>query len=112
MTICKIVSDTRFTRYISFGLLDGKRREVGINVTTWQQEATEIPGATTGCVREPGFYFCAYCHPTRDRKPFGALQSYWHFRTAVERDAYIERRVASTRKRYSKLYGFDNRHED
>lgn len=93
------------TRRIDFGLVDERGRAIGVLVTTYEVDATPVPAEQRygGYDMEPGHYFVAYVHATRNGEHFGALQRSGYFTTERMRDAYVADRVAAARKRYTRL---------
>lgn len=112
---------------LAFGAVDGKGRELGLQVCTSTYTAALGPqihrsyehhGRTFGdyfadetltyypsgetLARDPGVYFAAYCQATRAGKGFGASQSRTIFATAEERDQWLAKRIAAARRRAPK----------
>jgi hypothetical protein len=95
----------RSVQVIDFGLVDQKGRKIGMEIYTWEQDFVEVPQDSTSWYRIPvGHYFIVRGSATRDGQVFGAYQYPIEFKTIEERDAYIEKRIASTKKRYEKTF--------
>jgi hypothetical protein len=90
---------------IDLGIVDQKNRKIGIEIWVWEQDYVELPENATSWWEIPvGHYFMVKACVTRNGDIFGALQPDLEFKTAKERDAYIEKRIASTKKRYEKTF--------
>lgn len=114
------------TTITGFGQLDGKGRELGLSVrkstlavqygpvahVSWLHGRLECPDLFTqdGLAYSPvqgwrqpiGLYYVAECHATRAGQTFGACQPERLFDSAAERDAYVAKRLADSRKRAPK----------
>lgn len=90
-------------RLEEFDAHDKRGRRIGVLVSTWTAEYTPVP-ADTACAygRAAGTYYLAEVQATRNGQRYGACQPYAHFETIAERDAYIARRIADSRKRAAK----------
>lgn len=104
------------TDLIDLGLVDDKNRKIGIEVTLHEEtyralsdeEAEKNKAENYGYGHwytsvAPGHYFVAYAMVTRDGKTFGASQFEKRFVTEAERIAYVAKRIATARVRYSKI---------
>lgn len=97
MAYCKINHLTeRSYESIAFNAVDAKGRKMGAEVMTNTREAVEGEGP---CVIEPGIWFVAVVQATKDGEEWGASQGAKFFRTEVERQAFIDRRVSDMRKK-------------
>ena len=91
---------------VDFGLVDERGRAVGVNVFKAEHELMIDPNPRGyGYIGIPGYYFVGLCQPARNGKDYGSTQGERRFATAAERDEYVERSVADTRKRYGRKYG-------
>jgi hypothetical protein len=115
------------TEIIGFGQLDGKGRELGLSVRksavavclgplvhlAWARGRLECPDLYTtathayspqgrGYDLAPGLYYYADCQATRAGESYGASQGGRIFATEAERDAFMAKRLAESRKRAPK----------
>lgn len=89
---------------VDFGILDNRRRRVGVSVLRADALFTELEaGATFGYVKAYG-PFAACVTATRNGERFGASQGFEYFDSAEDREAFIAKRIKGTKARYSKLY--------
>ena len=65
-------------------------------------ELAYSPAGAGGFGRQVGLYYTASCHATRAGQTFGACQPERLFDSAAERDAYVAKRLADSRKRAPK----------
>jgi len=90
--------------HVPFNFVDAKNRRIGCVVSTWRDEYVEAPAdAKSGHDIEPGTYYVAVVHASRDGKSYGAYPGGCRVKTLSERSAYIERRIADSRKRAAKI---------
>lgn len=86
-----------------FGVADKYGREIGLIVSTYEAEYAErTDGGTSGWAIAPGRYFVARCQAARNGESYGASQGGHHCTTEEERDAYIAKRIAASRKQAAK----------
>jgi hypothetical protein len=118
--------DSGNSNLIGFGLFDETkkdgRREIGVLVSTWKVTTAEVvddfPGSRTDGLRclewakvgqnlrlatPAGEYYCAQVMATRNGRTYGSAAAEDFFRTEAERDAWIQTKVAASRKRYQRL---------
>jgi hypothetical protein len=85
----------------AFGFLDSAGREIGMVALCWEVdvvEATDESGLHYTSFEAPGHYFAASVQSTRDGQSGGAAQPNHYFKTAEDRDAYLERRRLDSQK--------------
>lgn len=88
---------------VHLDLSDPKGRAIGMLVQLFESEATPAEeGASSWHTLAPGFWYGAHCQVTRDGQRYGASPRTQYFKTTAERQAYIDRRCADARKRYSR----------
>ena len=86
-----------------FGVFDGKGKEVGARAYSCTTEF--VPnGQADGYVSVPGVYYFANVQMTRGGSDFGASHRAHRFDTAAERDTYIVKQMAVSRKNAVKKY--------
>lgn len=86
------------------GLVDPKGRQLGVHVDSMEVEFTALPEtATSGFAQEPGLWFAAQVSQMRAGRLYGASQPTQYFRTAAERQAYVDRRRRDVEARCRKL---------
>lgn len=90
------------TRVEEFKVQDRRGRWIGAKVYTFEAEYTAIEG-NSGCMMPPGHYHGANVQATRNGENYGACQSSHYAATIEERDAWIAKRLADSRKRAAKL---------
>jgi hypothetical protein len=88
---------------INFGVNDNKGREIGCRTCLRPQtislvSETVINGSSIAKRDRLGDWFCAFVQKTKNGEDFGARQDGKEFRTIEEARAYIEKRVAASRK--------------
>ena len=89
-----------------FGLVDHKKRVVGAQVVTWEEDHTAVkePGPQAWCQGTPGHKFYSRVHNMRNRIPYGASQSGIPFNSASERAAHISKYLRSAQRRFAKQF--------
>jgi len=94
-------------RHFRFGHRDRAGREIGCSVSSGEQRMEEyVPEGMGGwSTMAPGLYFYACVQATRDWYNYGASQMLKHFTTVEGRDAYIDKRVAASKKAAEKRAG-------
>jgi hypothetical protein len=93
--------------FIDFPQRDEKGRRCGVVIVKWSALVYEVP-ETAGSywsTLEPGTYIRVVVMSTRNRQGFGASQGAPFFKTEAEAQAYIDKRVRGTEKRYAQKYG-------
>lgn len=104
LTQRKQIEETRKVERPRFGVFDAKKREIGCRIVTLETEFyIDADHSDSGYRMEPGRYFSANIQATRSGVEYGASQSWEHFKTEAERDAYIAKRIADSRKRAEKI---------
>lgn len=87
--------------HFAFGVRDTKGREIGARVNTFM---TDVVPATNGRMMAAHFpvgrYYGAEVRVTRDGKGFGPSTGPFYFRTAEERDAYVDASLMHLRRRH------------
>jgi len=92
----------------SFGVVDGKGREIGASAHSYELDFVEIenPGQWESYYTiAPGHYFVFRPSAERAGRAFGASHREQLFATAAERDAAVTKYLAGARKRAAKLAG-------
>ena len=99
------------TERIDFGIADEKRRQIGCLVMRYEIETREFQPdpanrykGWTNSSLPFGRIFCAYVTATRNGNNYGAMQREKWFGSEADREAWIAKRVASSRARYTKLF--------
>lgn len=100
----------RVDSYVTFGIKDGKGREIGARITTGIDEYVEINPeeieANRGYSTRPvGVYFYFTPHATRHGIVYGASQNGKYFKTAEEREVGIQKYLTNAKKRAAKAFG-------
>jgi hypothetical protein len=106
------VSRDHEVRITDLGINDSKGRSIGVEISTWSA-TLYAPGTEkhhdvqdwyrTGSLDEAGDVVCAWLQGTRNGTPFGGSYTFSDFRTVEQRDAWIAKRIAAARARYTKL---------
>lgn len=90
---------------IEFGVADEKGRTIGVEVITTEFDFVEVEGDYGYTLTSGAHKFFGNVMMTRGGKTFGASQRSSMFDTAAERDAYVARRIAASKKNALKKYG-------
>lgn len=93
-------TETQIAKH-AFGTFDRLGREIGVNVYTFEADY-EASENRWGYTYQPGHYFVARCQSSRNGSDYNSSQDEKHFRTAEERDAYVTKRIADSRKKATK----------
>jgi hypothetical protein len=88
--------------YVPFDMYDSKGREIGARLNRYTVRFVNAPDAMCYYRVPAGKYFAVQPHATRDRESYGPCQSSQYFATPEGRDLYIEKYLASAKKRAQK----------
>lgn len=91
------------TKVIGFGVKDRFKRELGIYIARFEEEAVLVDdNARWGyAIDAPAVdqMLCGcYCMATRDGSTYGACQSASYFTSVEAREKYIEKRIKSSKR--------------
>ena len=86
-----------------FGVCDAKGREIGAMAHSSTEEFA-ANGKTSGYSSVPGVYYFGHVHMIRGNAEFGASHGDRRFDTAAERDDYLVKQMAVSRKNALKKY--------
>jgi len=112
---CKDCIDSgRDSSQVDLGLLDEKGRAIGLRVSRYRVTYRNPPQAgesgRIGCwyIVPEGFeldvtYWAVNCQVTRNGRSYGASQPRQLFKSEAEREAFIAKRIKTTRARYQQL---------
>ena len=96
---------TRKSDQVSFGLVDDKRRYIGMRVTVCEVEMQANPDGVGGYRFVPGNYFMVDCQTTRNGIDYGASHGYEYFKTMAEAEDFAAKRIENAYNRYRKTNG-------
>lgn len=103
MTTTRRANTTKTVRTVTnFDSKDAKGRVIGCRADAYEVDFVEVAPGETGGRMPVGHYFVADVAATRDGVRYGACQPDRYFATAEERDAFIAKRVADSRKAAAK----------
>lgn len=88
-----------------FSITDEKGRAVGCVTYLAMETYAEGPGEWGNYARDPGDWFTAKFHATRNGESYGASNGTEYFRSRGEAEAFLAKQVDKCRKRYAKKYG-------
>lgn len=92
--------DSWKTEYVHFNFFDVKCRKVGVLVSRFTATVTEVESAERYHAKmEPGLYYVATVQAARNGYPYGCSQPRNFFNTEEEREIFISKRIADSRKR-------------
>lgn len=92
------------SEHTSFGLVDGKGRELGARtlIHALTVELGPIAEWHSAMTLAPGLYFSVWVHVTRDAQPYGASPRTHYLGTIEAAQRKAAELVAGARKRYEK----------